>query len=248
MKYVPWWRSRLIPAPKMTIKSHFPWWVKIVFVLVVLGLGALIAFWAYELGRSLPGKNPAASPEQVRMLKEQVGQLTSERDQLSNTANTTNTAQSMLDMARAAQAQLAAQLTALEAENVRLKEDLLFFESLLPANTGAGGLAIRRLKVELVNPGQLRYRILVMQGGKAGAAFSGSLQLVLTALQNGKTINLTFPNDNLPVVEREQYALGFKHYQRLEGVVNVPQGMTVQSMQARILEKGKIRAQQSVNL
>ena len=132
MKRVPWWRSRLIPAPKMTIKSHFPWWVKIIFILVVLGLGAGIARWTYELGRSLPGKNTAASPEQVRTLKAQVGQLTSERDQLSSTANT---AQSMLDMARAAQAQLATQLTALEAENVRLKEDLLFFESLLPADT-----------------------------------------------------------------------------------------------------------------
>ena len=47
---------------------------------------------------------------------------------------------------RAAHKQLAAQVKALEAENARLKEDLAFFDSLLPAGTGSEGISIRRLE------------------------------------------------------------------------------------------------------
>lgn len=229
----------------MTVKSHFPWQAKVVFGLVILGLGAIVAFWTYDLGRNVSGQNPPGSKDQLLKLKEQVVSLTSERDQLSSTANT---AQSMLDMSRSAQAQLAKQVTTLEAENVRLKEDLLFFESLLPADTSAGGLAIRRLKVEMAGPGQLRYQVLVMQGGKGAAAFVGVLQLALTAVQNGQNTVINFPNDKLPAGGKDKYALSFKHYQRLEGVINVPEGMTVKTVQARVLDRGKIRAQQSVNL
>lgn len=237
-------RSRLATAPKLTIKHHFPWQAKAVFGAVVLGMGALVASWAYDQGRSQVGAGDEPK-QQVQKLKEQVAQLSAERDQLSTTADT---AQSKLDMLRATQQQLAAQVSTLEAENVRLKEDLLFFESLLPADTGAGGLGIRRLKVEQVAPGQLRYRLLVMQGGKGAAAFVGDLQFSLNGTQDGKSAALTIPGEKTPPAERGKYALNFKHYQRLEGVIAVPEGMSVKSVQARVLEKGRVRTQQSVNL
>jgi hypothetical protein len=98
-----------------------------------------------------------------------------------------------LNIERSLQAQLNRQIKTLESENVKLKDDLSFFESLLPTNTGADGIAIRRFKVEMTEPGQLRYRLLLMQGGKLVPEFSGNYQLVLTLAQEGKSAMMTFP-------------------------------------------------------
>jgi len=48
--------------------------------------------------------------------------------------------------------------------------------------------------------------------------------------------------------EQEKFKLGFKHYQRVEGVLTLQEGMTAKLVQARVLEKGQIRAQLSTNL
>lgn len=199
--------------------------------------------WTYDLGRSFAGFIPGASREQLATFRDQIDQIKTERDQFSTTVNA---AESRLNIERSAQKQLAVQVKALETENVRLKEDLAFFESLLPADTGAHGVSIRRLKAEIVAPNQLRYRLLVMQGGKGERDFVGNLQLAITVLQGGKSAMMTFPDANSS--DAEKFKLGFKHYQRVEGVLILPEGVTIKNVQARILEKGQTRAQQSANL
>jgi len=227
----------------MNISSHLPWPLKVAVVALVLGLGAVLAMWTYDLGRSIAGIKPGVSKEQLAALQEQVVQLTQERDQLLAAANTS---ESNLNIERSAQKQLAQQARVLESDNVKLKEDLAFFEGLLPAGAGPGAVAIRRLTAELVAPNQLRYRLLMMQGGKGEREFTGTLQLAVTVMQGGKNVMVTFPDAKS--AEPDKYKLGFKHYQRLEGVLTLPDGATARTIQARVLEKGQLRAQQSANI
>jgi hypothetical protein len=236
-------RRLSVSAPKMSIKSHLPWPLRVVIAALVLGLGGAMAMWIYDLGRSFAGFDPGASREQLASITEQVDKIKAERDQLSTTVNS---AESQLNIERSAQKQLAAQVKVLEVENVRLKEDLAFFESLLPADTGAKGVSIRRLKADSIAPNQLRYRLLVMQGGKGEHDFVGTLQLSLTVLQGGKSAMMIFPEPNSR--DTDKFKLGFKHYQRVEGVLTVPDGILIKTVQARILDKGQVRAQQSTNL
>lgn len=226
----------------MTVKSHLPWPLKAVLFGVMLGAGVAVAMWAYDLGRSFTGFKPGATPRQLEAFKEKMDKLGAERDRFSSTVNA---AESQLNIERSAQKQLAAQVRALEAENSRLKEDLAFFDSLLPADTGQG-ISIRRLKAELIAPNQLRYRLLVMQGGKGGRDFAGDLQFAVTVMQGGKSAMMIFPQGNSG--EAGKYKLGFRHYQRMEGILSLPDGVTARTIQARVLEKGQIRAQQSANL
>jgi hypothetical protein len=205
---------------------------------LLLGLVVVIAVWAYA-GR---GRQEDAKVL-LNQAREQLEKLSSERDQLSALANA---AESRLAIERAAQAQLAQQLRALESENSRLKEDLAFFESLLPAATGPATIAIRRLRTDWQAPGQLRYRLLVIQSGKGVREFAGAVQFALTVVQAGKNAVIYFPDQ--PNSEPEKYRLEFKHYQRLEGVLALPDGVTVRTIQVRILEQGKVRVQQSFNL
>lgn len=243
MKFRLWWRRLSVSSPKMTIKTQMPWTLRITRAAVVLGALGALATWIYDSKGQAIGMPMDGAREQLAQYKAQLDSVTAERDQLSSTVNA---AESKLNIERATQKQMASQVRALEAENTRLKEDLAFFESLLPNATGAQGVAIRRLKVDLVPPNQLRYRLLVMQGGKGDQQFVGNVQLVVTVLRDGKNAMMTFPEGNL--AEQNKFKLGFRHYQRVEGVLTLPEGAQVQVVQARVLEKGQIRAQVSSNL
>jgi len=213
-----------------------------ILVAALIGVISAGGMWAY-----VSGHFSRAEPDDVRSqlahYKEQAEKLSAELDQVSATANA---AESQLNIERSAQKQLAAQVKALEADNTRLKEDLAFFESLLPNATGAAGVSIRRLKVETVVPGQLRYRLLIMQGGKGDRRFTGNLQLLVTTLQDGKSAMMTFPAA-VPA-EQEKFKLSFMHYQRVEGVLTLPEGAAIKLVQARVLENGQVRTQLSANL
>lgn len=229
----------------MTIKTHLPWPVKLALFSVILGLGAALTLWAFNFGRDLTGLAKLPDRQQITTLKEKLAELTVERDGFSATANA---AESQIMMERSAQRQLAAQVKALEAENTKLKEDLEFFESLLPAGSNTQGVAIKRLKLESLGPNQVKYRLLLMQGGKSARDFVGSLQFVVSGIRDGKSAMMAFPERNNMEGEREKFNLRFKHYQRMEGVIALPDGMTAETIQVRVFEQGQIRAQQSANL
>ncbi len=242
MKRKLWSRRMSISAPKMMIRSQLPWPMRLLFWVVTLGLAGAIAMWAYDLGRSFAGFGPNVG-EQVGLLEHRVKQLELERDRLTSRVNAS---ESEINIERAAQKPLRDQIKSLETENTKLKEDLSFFESLLPANTGAKGISIRRLVLEPVAQNQVRYRMLVMQGGGGKLDFTGDLQLAVTILQGGKNVIIAFPQEKSG--DSDKYRISFKHYQRLEGVLTLPEGAIIKSVHARILEKGQMRAQQSASL
>jgi hypothetical protein len=238
-----WMRRMSISAPRMTIRTRMPWYWRLAFTVVVVAVGGAGALWAYDLGRSLAGINPGATRQQVADLKDELEKLRIERDQYSTTVNS---AESQLNIEKSAQKQLVTQVKTLEAENTKLTEDLAFFESLLPADTGPLGVSIRRVKAEVVAPNQLRYRLLIMQGGKGTKDFAGNLQLVVTVIRDGKSAMMVFPDGKTN--EEDKFKLGFKHYQRMEGVLTLPDGVTIKAVQARVLQNGQIRAQQAATL
>ena len=209
--------------------------------LAVLFLGVLASFsyFTYELGSTISGTAPAK--EQLSKLKQQIEKLDSEREKLSSTANS---ADSVLNIERSTQKQLVSQVQALTAENNKLKEDLAFFENLIPAASATEGLRIGAFKADASNRTQVQYRILVMQGGKNVQDFVGELQFLATLTDNGKTVTLTLPETKNDAAARLK--LSFKYYQRLEGSLNLPEGAVIKTLQARILDRGQLRTFQSI--
>jgi len=241
MKFRLWRRRMSVSSPRMTIKTQLPWPMRY-GVVALVGLAGAMAMWSWDNGRVLPTGNPENLRDQLADARELADKYKAERDQFSTTVNA---AESQLNIERSAQKQLAAQVKALEQENMTLKEDLAFFESLLPTATGPQGINLRRMKLDLISPNQLRYRLLIMQGGKGDRRFVGSLQLMVTTLQDGKSAMMTFPA--VPA-DQEKFKLSFMHYQRVEGVLTLPEGVSTKLVQARVLENGQVRAQLSANL
>jgi hypothetical protein len=214
-------RKLSISASKMTVRRELPLPFKIVFWMVPLALCSTLTFGAYETGRRI---------------------ASADHDAPSQTAKPDDTTESRMNIERAAQNHLTEQIKSLETENARLKEELAFFNSLMPAGANAAsGITIPGLALESISSNQFRFRALVMKGSNDKQRFAGNLQLVVTAQKGNETINLVFPKDKSQ--DAEKFKIGFRHYQRLEGNLSLPDGAQLKHVQARVMENGHVRAQ-----
>jgi len=162
--------------------------------------------------------------------------LKTERDQAQSIANTADT---LVTAERASQEKLVAQVKQLESDNRTLRDDLGFFEKLIPSG-GVDGLAIRGLQAELSAPGTLKWQALVMQAGRSTQEFTGRLEITLVGTANGKPWSASLPDGAV--------AIKVKQYGRMEGEIAVPPQIVVKSVSARVLEGAVVRATQTLKL
>jgi hypothetical protein len=228
-------RRLTISAPKMSIRSTLPWPLRWVLAAVVLGFCAAIALWAFEFGREIAGFDRESKVELPR-LRAEVSKLTQERDKAQSVGNT---AGSLLATEQATRDGLAVKNRQLEAENRSLRDDLGFFEKLLPVS-GTGGIVIRGLQAEVLAGSQVKWQVLVFQAVKNPAEFNGKLEVTFSGLRNGKPWTMQLPES--------AQALQFRQYRRMEGVVELPPDATLKSVAARIIDGSTVRASQTVKL
>ncbi|HEY8049474.1 MAG TPA: DUF6776 family protein [Ramlibacter sp.] len=229
-------RRRLtISAPRMAVRSAMPWPLRWAVVAIVLGFCGAIALWAFEFGKSIAGIDAGAKEELVR-LRADADKLKDERDKAQSVANTSA---SLLTAGKAAQDGLAAQVKALETQNQQLRDDLGFFEKLIPTS-GGGGVAIRGLNAEVLAGTQLKWQVLLIQPVKNPAEFKGRLEVKLAGTLAGKPWMMDVPGG--------PQALSFKQYSRVEGMVDLPPQAVVKNVSARVLEGSVTRAVQSIQL
>jgi hypothetical protein len=219
----------------MIVRSHLPWPLRWAALAVVLGFSAAIALWAFELGKSLAGLD-RDDQEELGRLRAEIVQLREDHRQAAQVANT---ADSLLKTERAAQDRLAQQLRQLEAEKQVLRNDLGFYEKLLPSK--GEGLQLRGLQAELSAPGQLKYQLLVVQNGKAPTEFKGRYDLLLTGQLEGKSWTLPMPGG--------PQALQMRQVTRVEGLIDHPAEAVIKTVQVRVMDaKGATQATQTLRL
>lgn len=236
-------RRLTISAPRMAVRSALPWPLRWAMLAIVLGFCGAIGLWAFELGKDIAGLDKDNVQEVSRLradlagLKQQLDDMREERDKARSVANTSST---LLTTEKAAQERLTALNKQLEAENQALRDDLGFFEKLIPTSDSGGGLAIRGLQADMQNGRQLKWQVLVIQAQKNAPEFSGQLEVTLTGLQGGKPWSAVLPEGTR--------AIKFRQYGRLEGVLELPPQTVVKSISAKVMEGSVTRASQSVKL
>jgi hypothetical protein len=229
-------RRRLtISAPRMKVRSAMPWPLRCAGAAIVLGFCAAIGLWAFELGKDIAGLDGEAQEELQRLRQEVVG-LRHDRNRLQSILNTSGSA---MTVERAAQERLAVQVRTLEAQNRALREDLGFFEKLMPAS-GTETIAIRGLQAEVLSGTQLKWQVLVIQPVKNAPEFRGKLELSLSGTLDGKPWLMPLPGG--------PQALQFRQYRRLEGMVDLPPQAVVKNVSARVVEGSVSRAVENLSL
>lgn len=239
-------RSRFgISAPRVAVRTHIPWYWRALATIAVLSISIALAGWVYDAGRKIAGFDRRETEQEMTSLRDRVDELQQEAAKLRALVNA---GESNVQIERTAQQQLVRQVKALEQENGRLKEDLAFFENLASAEGKEAGVTINRLRVEPNgSPGHYRYRLLAAaQGGKKDREFRGSVQLVISLQQEGKSAMMILPEQNDPA--RQRFNINFKHFQRVDGTFQVPAGARVNSVEARLIQDGVTRASQTVTL
>jgi hypothetical protein len=222
------------------VRSRLPWPVRALFGFIVLAGAAASGVAIYEYGRNFAGPDRRQLLSEVERLGSKLRETTAERDRFAALA-TAHEAQ--LRVERASQEQLVKQVATLEGESNRLREDLAFFESLLPAGTAAKGVVIRSFRVQ-EDGDQLRYRLLVQQSGKPDKDFTGTVELQVSFVQGPRSFLLSIP----PAADRGALSLSFRHYQRIEGTFALPPGAVARSVLVKILAGGQTQTQQTFAL
>ena len=219
----------------MSVRSALPWPLRWVAVAVVLGFSASIALWAFEFGKGIAGLDTNAQ-EELGKLREEVVSLRADRDKTQSLANTSG---SQLTAEKAVQEKMTLQMKQLESDNRSLRDDLGFFEKLLPA-AGTESVAIRSLQAELLSETQLKWQLLVIQPVKNAPNFNGKLDLTISGTQAGKPWLMNLPGG--------AQVLQFKQYRRVEGVLDLPPLTAVKTVTAKVVEGTVVRSVQTFKL
>jgi len=219
----------------MSVRSAMPWPLRWIAFAVVLGFSAAIALWAFEFGKGIAGLDGDAKEELTR-LRDEVASLRSDRDKAQSIANTSG---SLLTAEKAVREKMGSQIRQLESDNRSLRDDLGFFEKLLPAGSTESA-SIRSLQAELVSESQLKWQVLVIHPVKDAPAFNGKLELTVTGTQAGKAWVMSLPGG--------AQALQFKQFRRVEGLLDLPPLTVVKTVTAKVSEGTAVRSVQTFKL
>ncbi len=223
-----------ISAPRMAVRTHVPWYWR---WLGIIALGALVAAvgWAtYDFGMEFAGFRQSEATRALARLNDEIRQRDTE---IAGMRSKVAAAERQLQIERATYGDLAKQVKALTEENAALKEDLAFFQSLMPAGGREGAITINRFRVQQeALPGEYHYRLLLVQTGQRVKEFRGNLEFILNLEHNDRQFVLTLPPEHDK--RAKEYQLNFKFFQRIEGTFKVAPGAVVKSMQVRVFENG----------
>ena len=237
-----------IAAPKVSVRTHVPWYLRWLGIAVLLAFSAALAAWMYDAGRRFAGFDRS---EVVTELQRVRGELVTARAELDRLRAIANAADSRVSIERTAQQKLAQQVRTLEQDLARSREELALVEQMLVSEERhTQTLAIYRFKVEPdVLPGEYRYRLLLLTPtDRRGRDFNGRLELVVSLQEGGQNAMMSFPEPGDAAAA--SFRLTFKYFRRVEGTFRVNPKAKVESVQVRVYETGTTqpRATQSVSL
>ena len=223
-----------ISAPRMAVRAAVPWYWRWLGLIVLATAILMVARATYDFGMQFAGFEQSEADREVQRLgasnvrlQQDIAQIRSQIAQ----------GERQLQIERATYADLVKQMKGLTEENAGLKEDLAFFQTLMPSGGREGGVAINRFLVQNDTlPGEYRYRLLLTQTGQRNRDFQGNLQFVINLQQDNKKLVMTLPAEGDK--EGKGFKLNFRFYQRVEGTFRVAPDAAVKSMQVRVFENG----------
>ena len=212
------------------VKPHNPWrqWS-----VRVIGLAFLmsLAWGVYEFGVVQGGHNRVAAnakndalSEQVEMLTRRIDELTLENAQLASDSAIDTTANEQVNVS----------LYELNEETLELKEELVFYRSLLSPADLEPGLQILGVKlIRNSHSSTYNYKIVLTQRRNRNRHANGRVDISINGAQDGSAIRLQ-ATDMLEVGKSE-LGFRFKNFQSLEGELKLPESFQPEELIVNVI-------------
>lgn len=223
-----------VTAPKVAVRAHMPWYMRWA---ALAGVGVLLiaVSWAtYHFGSEFAGFRKSEIEGEMKRLNDLAA---SQQAEIAELRTKFASSESQRQIEAATYGGLEKQVKLLATENATLKDELAFFQSVVPTSGRDENVAVNRFKLDPgAMPGEYRYRLLLVQGGQRPTDFQGRVELVINAVQDGRKVVVTLPAEN--DVKNQEFLLNFKSYQRVEGMLKVDPAAVVRAVQIRVYQNG----------
>ncbi len=223
-------------APKLVVRPALPlkkYWALSLLLAFVFG-----AFFAI----TLMGLKSESDEGDAVLLRQRVSDAEAEVLKLQSMLGT---GQSTLQMERAGQQQLLGKIQFLEAENGRLKEEMLLFERLAAAPVEQGGAKLEGAAISAVAGGAYRYRFFVaFQPTKQIVEFRGRYQIRARYRVANHIQEFLLPERGSDA----GYQLRFGRFAFKEGEIKIPEGASLISLTIRLYMGDVLSVEQDIKL
>lgn len=128
-------------------------------------------------------------------------------------------------------------LKQLQNEILTLREELGFYRGIV-SSEGSRGISIHTFVVEKEGTTDAyRYFLVLTRNMRNDKVISGKVDLSISGEMNGDLKQLTFKEVSMPAISGLEFA--FKHFQRLEGRMQLPQGFVPHRVYVKVITAGK---------
>jgi hypothetical protein len=241
-------RKTGIFAPRVAVRPETSWHSRWIIIGILIVLALVLSWGMYDAGRKFAGfdkKEVSEASDELARLSQANTRLEQDNEELRMKVAGL---ERQLQMDLVTYENIIQQVKTLEKENISLTEDLAFFQNLGTVSGKAEHrVSIGRLKLERGQlPGEYRYSVLLVQGGRPVKDFQGSLEFEVSFRQNGEKKIISLAGEN----PSQKFDVKFKFYQRIDRSFRLPADAVLESMQVKVFENGLAQARltQTVNL
>jgi hypothetical protein len=230
---------RIPPIPRLVVQAHDParaWRRRAIVALAVVL--AVVAAWFG--GAHLAAPLMARMQTQHASLREDFAR---QSQVLEETRDALASAERNAQVAQSANQALQETLREREQEIAALRADLGFYERLVGGTQrrtlGVHEIALRALE----DPRAFAFELTLTQNLKKSATTEGTVEIAIEGVRDGKVVTvpwgeLSGRGDGAPL------AFAFKYFQRLQGTLALPAGLTPNRILVSAASRGGERAQQ----
>jgi hypothetical protein len=201
-------------------------WVRRIIALVAI---VVYGWVCYEAGVRLSGYRH----EELVTLRAQLRDLEAQRSTLLSKLAVLQRSSEVESLASARMRQT---LTGLEAEVMRLDKQLAFYKNIVAPSTMKPGLRVQDLQLSKAGPdGRYHYQLVLIQVRGDNRLAKGRVEFTVWGRQAERELGLSLAD----MGARGPIRFSFKYFQRLEGDLVLPQGLTPSRIEVRVRPQTK---------
>lgn len=197
-------------------------------------LGSIVALYLmYEWGRFEGGYSKFAEIQHRRELAARIEALEEENERLRAEVASAELARSVDNKAYA---DVEKNLTDLQAQVLKHREQLTFYRGIVSPEDGIGGLRIQRFQVL---PGatqrQYRLRLVLVQSMRQETVVSGAVIVQIEGVRDNRPLQLALPQAGVTTARADgQLPFQFRYFQNLEQDIVLPEGFEPRAVNVEV--------------